>query len=89
MDDYKVKKFLRYYWRDIVEFALDLANLSDHEREAVDLIGIRGLTIEYASERCDVSVKTMQSRYSRARKRLSRAWAGIKWIEVLADTMEE
>lgn len=88
MDDSKVKLFLRYYWRDIVTFALDLAELDDNEREAVELCGRHRMTIEQAAERAGVSVNTMQARYSKARKRLAKAWQGIEWIELLADTVE-
>ena len=86
MTDDDVKKFLRYYWKDLVYFALDLANLSEVERESVRLIGMEGNTIERASEMANppVSVNTMQSRYSTARKRLIRVWSGIDWIEILA-----
>ena len=86
MTDEDVKKFLRYSWRDLVIFALDLANLNDSEMEAIKLIGIEGKTIERASElvRPQVSTNTMQARYSAARKRLQRCWSGIEWIEVLA-----
>ena len=89
MPDDAIKKFLRYYWRGIVDFALDLAALNDRERQAVELCGIRGMTIEQAAEVADVSPNTMQTRWSNARKRLSRAWSGIEWIAVLADTVTE
>lgn len=91
MNDERVKRFLRYYWRDLVEFAIDLANLNQVELEAVRLIGIQGNTIEKASEIVfpQVSVNTMQSRWSKARKRLIKAWAGIEWIEMLSQTVEE
>lgn len=89
MDDYKVRLFLRYYWRDLVTFAIDLAELSAVERQAVELCGRQRLTIEQASEQADVSVNTMQARWSKARKRLSKAWHGIEWIELLAEQVEE
>jgi len=91
MSDEDVRKFLRYYWRELVKFAIDYANLNDHEREAVELCGIREMTIEQASECASpqVSVNTMQSRWSNARKRLARAWQGIDWIQTLADTVKE
>ena len=88
MPDEMVKRFLRYYWRGIVDFALDLALLNDRERQAVELCGCRCMTIEQAAEVAEVSVNTMQTRWSTARRRLSRAWNGIEWIALLADTVD-
>lgn len=88
MSDERIRKFLRYYWAALVDFALDLAQLDDAELQAVRLCGRRRLTIEAAAEAAEVSVNTMQTRWSHARKRLSRAWSGIEWIEILADTVE-
>ena len=87
--DATVKKFLRYYWGDLVEYALDLAQLDDNERQAVELCGRRRLTIEQAAEEAEVSVNTMQARWSKARKRLARCWAGLEWVHTLADTVDD
>lgn len=91
MDEATVRKFLRYYWAGLVDFALDLAELDDAEREAVVLCGRRRLTVEKAAETAVIpcSVNTMQNRWSKARKRLCRAWNGIEWISVLADKVED
>lgn len=87
MDDETVKRFLRYYWSGIVDYAIDLANLDERELQAVELCGRRRLTIERAAEEAEVSVNTMQARWSSARHRLRFAWAGIPWIQILADTV--
>lgn len=89
MQDSTVKRFLRYYCSDIVDYALDMSALDDAERQAVELCGRRRLTIEKAAEYADVSVNTMQSRWSRARKRLAHSWSGVEWVQVLADTVDE
>ncbi len=85
MDDSLVKKFLRYYYPGIVDFALSLASLSDKELQAVNLCGKRGLTIEQAAEEAECSVNTMKTRWATARKRLGKAWAGVEWIEIIAN----
>ena len=91
MDDKTVRRFLRYYWSSLVDFAIDLAELDDDEAEAVQLCGRRRLSVEKAAElaRIPCSVNTMQSRWSKARKRLCRAWNGIEWISVLADKVDD
>lgn len=89
MPDDVVRRFLRYYYRPIVAFAIDLAELDAREREAVELCGLMRLTIETAAEAADVSRNTMQARWIRARKRLARAWTGLEWVKVLADLVDE
>lgn len=91
MSEEIVVRFLRYYWAALVDFALDIAQLDEREREAVQLCGRRRLTIERAAEEANppVSVNTMQSRWKNARRRLCRAWNGIEWIRLLADTVED
>lgn len=91
MDDATVRRFLRYYRNDIVDFSIDIARLDDNEIEAVNLCGRRRLTVEQAAEqsRIPCSVNTMQNRWHRARKRLCKAWSGIEWITMLANTVDE
>ncbi len=91
MDDKTVRKFLRYYWAALVDFAVDIAELDDDECEAVQLCGRRRLTVEKAAEMAHipVSVNTMQNRWSKARKRLCKAWNGIEWIALLAETVDD
>ena len=50
MDEKKVLAFLRCSASAPVNLALEMANLTDHERTAVDLCGIRGLTYDEAAE---------------------------------------
>lgn len=73
-----------------MSFAIDLAELDDKEREAVELCGRKRLTIEQAAEAANppVSPNTMQTRWRCARMRLRRVWADIEWINILADTVE-
>ena len=84
-----VRRFLRYYWRGIVDYAVDLAELDEKELEAVELCGRQRLTVERAAEVADVSANTMQSRWTRARARLWRAWCGLEWVAILAATVDE
>lgn len=89
MED-EIIKFLRYPYKGVVNYALDLVQLSKKEREAVMLCGVQKMTVEEAAEaaRPQVSRNTMQKRWSDARSQLIRAWSGIEWIETLANTVE-
>lgn len=90
LDEKLMYKFLRYYWKDVVSFAIDLAELDDKEKEAIELCGRRRLTIEQAAESASppVSVNTMQNRWSKAKWRLRFVWGGLDWVRVLAETVE-
>lgn len=89
MDSKAVERFLRYEYKPIVDFALDIVELDDKELEAVKLCGRKRMTIEAAAEMAQVSTNTMQSRWSSARRRLARAWGGMEWIELIAETVKE
>lgn len=90
MDEKKVVAFLRSSSTAPLNLALEMANLTDRERTAVDLCGIRGLTY-------DEAVKVLQDGdrpreldsikrwYSSAKKKLVLAWSGLYWIDAILE----
>ena len=64
----------------LVNYALDLANLSKKERLAVELCGRQRYTQEEAAEVADVSVEAIAKWYAAGMKQLEAAWAGSWWI---------
>lgn len=82
--------FLRCSATAPLHLALEMANLTDRERVAVDLCGIRGLTYDEAAtelQRGDRprETDTVKRWYKSAKKKLSRAWAGMYWIEAIVE----
>lgn len=92
MDEKKVISFLRCSASAPVNLALEMANLTDHERTAVDLCGIRGLTYDEAAEELQRlgqnkrrEVDTIKRWYKSARMKLCRAWSGLYWIDAILE----
>lgn len=88
MDEKKVVSFLRCSATAPLNLALEMANLTDNERTAVDLCGIRGLTYDEAAEALQNSnkpreVDTIKRWYRSAKKKLCVAWNGLYWIEAI------
>lgn len=84
--------FLRCSASAPLNLALEMANLTDHERTAVDLCGIRGLTYDEAAEELQSTgdkkrreVDTIKRWYRSAKTKLCRAWAGMYWIAAIIE----
>lgn len=92
MDEKKVLAFLRSSATAPLNLALEMANLTDKERTAVDLCGIRGLTYDEAADELQRrgmnqrrEVDTIKRWYSSARKKLVLAWSGLYWIDAILE----
>lgn len=92
MDEKTVLSFLRCSATAPLNLALEMANLTDHERTAVDLCGIRGLTYDEAAEELQSrgnsrrrEVDTIKRWYRSARKKLCLSWSGLYWINAILD----
>lgn len=92
MDERKVVEFLRCSASAPLNLALEMANLTDHERTAIDLCGIRGLTYDEAAEELQNmgqnkrrEVDTIKRWYKSAKTKLSLAWSGLYWIEAILE----
>lgn len=92
MDEKKVAAFLRCSASAPLNLALEMANLTDHERTAVDLCGVRGLTYDEAAEELQRrghnkrrETDTIKRWYRDAKKKLCRAWAGMYWIDAILE----
>lgn len=90
IDEKDVLSFLRCSASAPVQLALEMVNLTDNERIAVDLCGVRGLTYEKAAEELQKGeassrreVDTIKRWYKSARKKLLRAWSGVYWVEAI------
>lgn len=75
-----VEKFLRYHERDLVDFAISLANLTKREQLAITLCGMQAMTQSEAGEAVDRDWKTIQRWYSDGIKKLQLCWASREWI---------
>lgn len=92
MDERKMLDFLQCSATAPLNLALEMANLTDHERTAVELHGIRGLTYDEAAEELQKlghskrrETDTIKRWYSSAKKKLCLAWAGLYWIDAILE----
>lgn len=84
MDEDLIKKFLRQPASDVIDLAVEMANLSWKEEKAVELCFRKRMTQERASEAIGISVDSMQRICRSAIQKLNIAWSGCWWIEYLA-----
>lgn len=75
-----VERFLRYPERELVEFAINRANLSSREAKAIRLCGMQDMTQAEAGELLDRDWKTIQRWYSSGIKKLQACWSSSEWI---------
>lgn len=85
MDESRAIAFLRCPSADIVDLAVEMANLTWKEALAIDLCGRKSMTQEKAAEQSGYSVDAMQRWYRAGIKKLCVAWRGVWWIEKLSE----
>ncbi len=84
MEKREIINFLRCPAGDLVDFAINNANLTRCERVAVELCARQGVTKERAAEENDVSVDAVKKWYGSGMEKLDKAWSGSWWINRLA-----
>lgn len=80
MEDADVIAFLRCPYGELVNFAVDMANLTRKEAEVVKLCGRLKYTQFEAAEDMQCSEDAVQQWYKTARYKLKMAWSGRAWI---------
>ena len=92
MDEKKVVAFLRCSATAPLKLALEMSNLTDKERTAVELCGIRGLTYDEAAEVLQNKgenkrreVDTIKRWYKSAKKKLCLSWSVLYWIDAILE----
>lgn len=85
MDESKILAFLRCPASELVDLALEMANLTWKEQLAVTQCGRRAKTQEKAAEENGCSVDVMQRWYRSGIRKLSKSWAGVWWIKKIVE----
>lgn len=80
MEQRQLVAFLNYPDAALVQHAVERANLTSPEWEAIYLREIRQETIERAAEQLDVSPGTIKNRYRAGIGKLDSCWSGLPWI---------
>lgn len=85
MSEDKIVAFLRCPAKDVVDLAVELANLNWKEFLAIEQCGRKAKTQERAAEDANCSPDALQRWYRAGIKKLSAAWAGMWWVQSLAE----
>ena len=85
MDEEKVLKFLRCPASGLVEFALEMANLTWKESTAIQLCGRQAMTQARAAEKIGYSEDVMQKWYRSGMNKLVQLWSGVWWIQKIIE----
>lgn len=80
MEEADVIAFLRCPYAELVEFAVDFANLTRKEAAVVRLCGRLKYTQAEAAEELQCSEDAVQQWYRAAKHKLKMAWSGRAWI---------
>lgn len=85
MDEQSVVKFLRCPASNVVDLAIEMANLTWKEDMAIRMCGRNAKTQDRAAEESGYSVDAIQKWYRSGIKKLSKAWDGTWWVQKLAE----
>lgn len=85
MDESKVIEFLRCPASELVNLAIEMANLTWKESLAINLCGRQAMTQERAADKSGYSVDAMQKWYRSGMKKLVKSWSGMWWIQKLVE----
>ena len=80
-----IKKVLDCPSKPLLMLALELVNLKDKERLAIELVDIRVMTQERASIKIDCSIKSVTNYRNKAYKKLGKAWENQELIKKILE----
>lgn len=81
----EVQKVLNCPHKSILDLAIQLVNLKDKERIAIDLVDIRGITQEQASEVMKCSPKSVCLYRKKAFEKMGKAWEDNNLIKAILE----
>ena len=75
MEKSDIRKILKNPSKDLVNIALSYVNLTDKERQIIELVEMQGKTEERTAEILDISVRALQQIKSNAFEKLNIVWS--------------
>ncbi len=75
MEKSDIRKILKNPSKDLVNIALGYVNLTDKERQIIELIEMQGKTEERTAEMLDISVRGLQQLKASAFEKLNIVWS--------------
>lgn len=75
MEKSDIRKILKNPSKDLVNIALSYVNLTDKERQIIELVEMQGKTEERTAEILDISVRGLQQIKADAFEKLNMVWS--------------
>ena len=75
MEKSDIRKILKNPSKDLVNIALSYVNLTDKERQIIELVEMQGKTEERTAEILDISVRGLQQTKAEAFEKLNIVWS--------------
>ena len=75
MEKSDIRKILKNPSKDLVNIALSYVNLTDRERQIIELVEMQGKTEERTAEILDISVRGLQQLKASAFEKLNIVWS--------------
>lgn len=85
MSESKVLEFLRCPASELVDLAMEMANLTWKESLAITLCGRQAKTQFKAAEESGYSEDAMQKWYRSGMNKLIKLWSGVWWIQKVVE----
>ena len=85
MDKTEIRAILRNPSKELVNIALSYVNLTDKEREIIELIEMQGKTEERTAEILDISDRNVRYIKESAFKKLDSVWSYNIFVQMLKE----
>lgn len=85
MEKADIRKILKNPSKDLVNIALNYVNLTDNERQIIELVEMQGKTEERTAEILDISDRNVRYIKESAFKKLNSVWSYNLFITMLLE----
>ena len=85
MEKNDIRKILKNPSKDLVNIALSYVNLTDKERQIIELVEMQGKTEERTAEILDISVRGLQQYKASAFEKLNIVWSRNIFTAILLE----
>lgn len=85
MDKTEIRKILKNPSKELVNIALSYVNLTDKEKEVLELVEMQGKTEERTAELLDISDRNVRYIKESAFNKLNKVWSYNIFIQILKE----
>ena len=85
MEKSEIRKILKNPSRELVNIALGYVNLTEKEKQVIELVEIQEKTEEQAAEMLDISVRWLQQIKASGFEKLNKVWSYNIFIAMLLE----